>query len=692
MTPIATALTAAAEPSAGGAPLDQLAIITAVYWGGTGALLWLLRRHRRGRTQVLVKAAAAASWVFRSPGWVALPVLVAIVSLFATMAGGFWDIGYHIDYGRDDGPLGNPGHYPMLFGFFGTFIAGVLCAGIASQDDADHSWVRLPTGRRVPVGGMLLIVCAAFAMLALPLDDVWHRIFGQDVTLWSPTHFMLLAGGSMSVIAMSVLVAEGTRARRRSRAAAGSPRTPASIGSNGKHAGGAWARLDLPAPSWVFGSRSPWARIELFRGRSVARRAGRFWRSVQVSLLLGGMLVGLESFLAEYDWGVPLYRQVWQPLLLMAFSGFVFTAARAWTGRGGAIGAWAIYALVRLAATLIPVLAGRSPSVMPLLLVPAICVELAALRLDPRARPLAYGALAGVLVGSLGFAAEYGWSQLVFPLPWTSALILEGLVSAVLAAGAAGVLGALFAAGLRAELPSKRVARTACIGAFALFVAVAVNAGIRELPQASATVELQDVRPAPQREALATVRIDPPQAADDVNWLYMLAWQGGPGTQRVVDRLRRVGDGVFRSTEPIPLHGSWKVGLRLQRGRERGSVPVRLPADDALPDSAAKLPGSFTSAGADERLRDSSGAELPAPPSFTRPFLDDSLIVLRESKGDVAAWLWGGSIALIGLFYVLFITAIAVGVARMTRRQAGELIPKMDAEVAALGRSLQAPA
>lgn len=123
--------------------------------------------------------------VFRSPGWVALPVLVAIVSLLATMAGGFWDIGYHIDYGRDDGPLGNPGHYPMLFGFFGTFIAGVLCAGIASQDDADDSWVRLPTGRRVPVGGMLLIVCAAFAMLALPLDDVWHRIFGQDVTLWS---------------------------------------------------------------------------------------------------------------------------------------------------------------------------------------------------------------------------------------------------------------------------------------------------------------------------------------------------------------------------------------------------------------------------------------------------------------------------------------------------------------------------
>jgi hypothetical protein len=672
----------AADPSAGGAPIGQLSIIAALYWGGTAGLLLLVRAHRRGRTRLLAAPAAAASWAFRAPGWVALPVFLAAVSLLLLMAGGFWDIGYHIDYGRDAGPLGNPGHYPQLFGFFGTFAAGILCLGLARDKDADDAWFRLPSGLRAPVGGVLLLVCAAFGLLALPLDDVWHRIFGQDVTLWSPTHFMLLGGATMSVIAMCVLVAEGVRTRRRELAAAASAAAGGSgpAGASGQIANGdagapdgrsngaPWARLELPAPAWVFGAKAPWARIELLRGRSLAIRAGRVWGSAQKVFLIGGMLVGLEAFLAEYDWGVPLYRQVWQPLLLMAFAGFVFTAARAWTGRGGALGAWGVYTVVRLIATLFPVIAGRSPSVVPLLLAPAICVELAALRLDPRARPLVFGVVAGLLGGTLGFAAEYGWSQLVFPLPWTTALIPEGLVSAMLGAAAGGVLGSLLAAGLRGELPRKLVARAACVGAFAVLIAVGINAGIRDLPDASAKVELTDVRPAPKREALATVRIDPPEAADDVNWLYVLAWQGGKGTQRMVDRLRRVGDGVYRSTKPIPLYGSWKVGLRLQRGRDRAAVPIRLPVDDALADSAATLPGSFTAEGAEKRLRDSAGAELPAPPSFTRPFLEDGLIVLRETKGEVAPWLWGASIGLIALLYLLFITAISVCVARITRR------------------------
>ena len=65
-----------------------------------------------------------------------------MVSLLALMLGGYWDIGYHIDVGRDEGPLGNPGHYPMLFGFFGTFAAGVLCVGMARDEDPSPAWVR----------------------------------------------------------------------------------------------------------------------------------------------------------------------------------------------------------------------------------------------------------------------------------------------------------------------------------------------------------------------------------------------------------------------------------------------------------------------------------------------------------------------------------------------------------------------
>jgi hypothetical protein len=37
----------------------------------------------------------------------------------------------------------------------------------------------------VPVGGVLLTASGLYALLGCPVDDIWHRLFGQDVTLMS---------------------------------------------------------------------------------------------------------------------------------------------------------------------------------------------------------------------------------------------------------------------------------------------------------------------------------------------------------------------------------------------------------------------------------------------------------------------------------------------------------------------------
>lgn len=609
---------AASAPDAGGAPAWQLAVLGLVYWGGTGGLMALLYAHRNGRTQVLARA-AAAGWVFRLPGWAALPVAVAAVGLMMAMWAGVWDIGYHVDNGRDSGPLGNPGHLPLLLGLFLTFAGGILAAGLADQDDASEAWIRLRSGWRVPLGAVVLTGCMALGMAALALDDIWHRVYGQDVTLWSPTHFIYLCGGVLTVIGMLVLLKEGSNARARRR----------------EHGG-----------ANVFGIA--WARI-------------------QRAALLGGLLCGLELFLTEFDYGVPLYRQVWQPLLLAAFSGFVLTAARAWVGRGGALGAVGVYLAVRLTGIAIPDLAGVSHSSMPLFLVEAACVELLALRLAPRGRPLAFGAAAGLLCGTVGFAGEYAWSQLAMPLPWTVGLLPEGALLAAVGGLAAGVLGALFAGALRGELPPPRIARTAFVAAFALLLAAAAGAGVRDVPDARAHVTLTETSAPPDREAVVTARIEPAGAAEDANWLYVLAWQGQ--APRVVDRLERVGDGVYRTNGPIPLGGSWKVGLRLNAGYARGAVPIRLPADGALRGADRPFPATVgTRAEFSRAMRRAAGAELPAPGSFTRPFIDDSLIVLRETKGDVPGWVWAIGIGLTALVWGLFVVALALGLGRMARR------------------------
>lgn len=655
----ASALSAvtAAAPSAGGAPIDQLAVLAFIYGGGTAAVMWLAWSVHNGRAQWLSQAATAAGWIFRMPGWVGLPVLLGAVSLLLTMGGGYWDIGYHIDYGRDTGPLGNPAHYPMLFGFFGSFSAGVLCLGLADQRHATKAWVQIAKGWRVPVGGLVMVACSAFGLIALSLDDVWHRIFGQDVTLWSPTHFMLLGGATFTVIGMSALIADAAGLRKRTE-----PTGPLANGSGNGNGEAPLLRVEF------FRRDAKVTKLELTRGRSVFSIVGYLWGRIQRVALLGGMLVGFEAFLAEYDWGLPLYRQVWQPLILAGASAFVYVAARAWTGRGGAFSAWIVYAAVRAVASLFPVLAGRSQSIMPLLLAGALCVELVAFVVDTRRKPIMFGAVAGTIAGVVGFFGEYFWSQLAMPLPWTSAMIPEGIVVATLAGLAGGVLGGLLGSSLRAELPRKAVARTACVGAFAVLIALGINSGLREVPDGTVKFTLETVQPEPKRTALATVRLSPADIADDANWFYILAWQGGPGTKRIVDRLERIGAGVYRSTKPIPLYGRWKSGLRLHSGYQRGAAPIRLPADEALAGSDQQLPASFTSEVGESMIRATAGAELKAPASFSRPFLDDGTIVLREAKSDVPSWLWALAIAVIGGFYVLFIFGIAVGVARLTRR------------------------
>ena len=44
-----------------------------------------------------------------------------------------------------------------------------------------------------------------YALIGFPLDDVWHRLFGQDVTLWGPTHLMLIGGAGLSTAGIILL-------------------------------------------------------------------------------------------------------------------------------------------------------------------------------------------------------------------------------------------------------------------------------------------------------------------------------------------------------------------------------------------------------------------------------------------------------------------------------------------------------
>src|SRR5207249_5628575 len=45
-------------------------------------------------------------------------------------------------------------------------------------------------------------------VLAAPIDDLWHRLFGIDVTLWSPPHLLGLLGAAINTLGCFVIARE----------------------------------------------------------------------------------------------------------------------------------------------------------------------------------------------------------------------------------------------------------------------------------------------------------------------------------------------------------------------------------------------------------------------------------------------------------------------------------------------------
>jgi hypothetical protein len=583
-------LIAAASPPAGGAPIDQVAIATGFATVTTAVLLYLLQGHRSGRSSILGRVAAFSARVGRIPSWAALPAAVATGSLLLALFGVTWDVSIHIDKGRDPGPLANPAHYFILVGLYGIFAAGLLAMSLPSDDEPRSATaIELPILGRIPVGGALMLLCSSFALSGFPLDDVWHRLFGQDVTLWGPTHIMMIAGAVLTIVAISVLTTEGERA-------AGLTRTG-------------------------FGARNWVARMSPI-------------------LACGGLLIGLSVFQGEFDWGVAQFRQVWHPLLLAGSSSVCLVAARLRGGRGGAAGALVFYlAMTFLVNELVGDVIGRSKPAMPLYVAEMLCVEAAGWRRGAAARPVRLGVISGLLIGTVGFAAEYAWSHVVMPLPWHPALIAEGLPTAIVAGVAGGVLGALFAGGLRGELPAPRTARLLAGGAAAAFLLVGANALVHsEQSNVRATIGL---RPAGDGQAYVSATFDPPSAAQDAEWVDGLAWQGDG---LIVRHMKDVGGGTWTTTKPLPLTGHWKTMVRVHKGRSLLSAGLYLRPDPAIPYKG---------------LRAADGS--------TQTMVYDQHFLQLERKPDTPAYLWTPAVAIVLLLVGGFLALLAIGVGRLGR-------------------------
>jgi hypothetical protein len=130
-----------------------------------------------------------------------------------------WDIQWHLLIGRDSFWIP-----PHLMTYAGVSAVVLLSFGVLLWETGRGGRRRAETrqvlglvgtpGFHVAAWGAAIIVAAA------PIDDLWHRLFGLDVTIWSPPHLMGFLGGLVSTVGALVIAREVYPAESRARLAA----------------------------------------------------------------------------------------------------------------------------------------------------------------------------------------------------------------------------------------------------------------------------------------------------------------------------------------------------------------------------------------------------------------------------------------------------------------------------------------
>ena len=230
------------------------------------------RRKGFGPTYVLPRISEGLTRVTGLPGWAAASVGTASFGLLVAGMGFYNDVAWHVRLGRDKTLFTAP-HTAIVIGLFLIFAAAVVGTVMARLDEVDVG-LRV-RGFRVPWSMLALGLLGGSALSGFPLDDLWHHFYGIDVTMWSPTHLLMILGASFSPLACWLALAEA----------------------------------------------------------GVRPRDGRWARGVYVAVAVM-MLLGLSSAQGEFEFGVPQFQQLYHPVLIMLAAGIALVATRFVLGRG----------------------------------------------------------------------------------------------------------------------------------------------------------------------------------------------------------------------------------------------------------------------------------------------------------------------------------------------------------------------
>lgn len=133
----------------------------------------------------------------RQGAWI--PASVALMANLLQLAGVYWDVGWHHAWRRDT--FWSPPHLAIYAG-----VALAMAAAAMGSLAARTRQGRSPSparGRDYRIAGL----GPAIQIAAAPIDELWHRVIGPDVSVWSPPHLLGILGGLLGVLGWMLVLA-----------------------------------------------------------------------------------------------------------------------------------------------------------------------------------------------------------------------------------------------------------------------------------------------------------------------------------------------------------------------------------------------------------------------------------------------------------------------------------------------------
>lgn len=458
-------------------------------------------------------------------------VFVGIAALGAFL-GVSWDIATHIDLGRDS--FWSPPHL-MIYGSLGFGIVGAMIASLIEErrgTTPSQPVLKMPLGRDLTAGMLLSVVAVGLVLGAAPVDEWWHSIFGLDVTLWSPPHLIAIFAGFTAAWGISVTLIDQLN----------------QIDPDRMRPGLRPLR-DAPPTLWAF------------------------------LIGTGFYATGLLLVLGEYDFDVPQFGLRWHAPVLVGISALLLALARrASDRRWSATVVAGVITVERILAVALLAALGRSLDHAPLLIVPALAVDLLDRSGERRRSP----AVTGLVFATLTVAVEAVWMRVAGPLVWHQTELLEGGALALVAGAVAWTVGDRAGALLRPVRGAEPgatsgMARTAAaVGATAI-LAGALLAGPASQPAAAGETEPElavELSRAPEVDRPFDLRVALPEGAEEPR---LELWRA---EHRVERTLVRDGSSYVARDLRLEASGGWAVFVRYRAG-----------GVDKLADGGVDVPG-----------------------------------------------------------------------------------------------------